>query len=87
MTKWIHGLALQLQQGLSHDPHADDFHVLHGRARSLIETMRHDWIGMSLCAQRLKEGPITLSWSPRRRTGSRCLSHLSSSASSGGSTA
>lgn len=53
---WDAELALQVQEGLKHDPHAGDLYVFRGRSGSLIKILWHDGIGMSLYAKRLERG-------------------------------
>ena len=52
----MHGLALQVQQGLMRDPHGGDLYVFRGRRGDLIEILWHDGLGMSLYAKRLDQG-------------------------------
>jgi transposase len=56
MRRGMRSLALQVQEGLNHDPHAGDLYVFRGRSGSLIKILWHDGIGMSLYAKRLERG-------------------------------
>jgi transposase len=56
MRKGMQGLALQVQQSLSRNPHGGDLFVFRGRAGSLLKIIWHDGIGMSLYAKRLEKG-------------------------------
>ena len=56
MRKGMHGLALQVQQGIKHDPHGGDLYVFRGRRGDLIKILWHDGLGMSLYAKRLDRG-------------------------------
>jgi transposase len=56
MRRCMRGLALQVQQGLNHDPHAGDLWVFRGRKGDLVKILWHDGIGMSLYAKRLERG-------------------------------
>jgi transposase len=56
MRKGIRGLALLVQEGLGRDPFAGDVYVFRGRGSSLIKTLWHDGIGLSLYAKRLDRG-------------------------------
>ncbi len=53
MRRGMHGLALQVQQGLKRDPHGGDLYVFRGRRGDLIKILWHDGLGMSLYAKRL----------------------------------
>jgi transposase len=56
MRKGMHGLALQVQQGLRRDPHAGDLYIFRGRTGGLVKILWHDGLGMSLYAKRLDQG-------------------------------
>lgn len=56
MRRGMHGLALQVQQGLGRDPHAGDLFVFRGRRGDLIKVLWHDGLGLSLYAKRLERG-------------------------------
>ena len=56
MRKGMNGLALQVQQGLSRDPHVGDLYVFRGKRGDLVKILWHDGIGMSLYAKRLERG-------------------------------
>jgi transposase len=56
MRKGMNGLALQVQQGLSRDPHAGDLYVFRGKRGDLLKILWHDGLGMSLYAKRLERG-------------------------------
>jgi len=56
MRRGMQSLALQVQETLTHDPHAGDLYVFRGRSGSLIKILWHDGIGMSLYAKRLERG-------------------------------
>jgi len=53
------GWALQVQQGLGHDPHAGDLYVFRGVRGALLKIVWHDGIGMSLYAKRLGARPVS----------------------------
>ena len=53
MRRGMNGLALQVQQSLSRDPHAGDLYVFRGKRGDLVKILWHDGLGMSLCAKRL----------------------------------
>jgi transposase len=42
MRKGMHGLALQVQQGLKRDPNAGDLYIFRGRTGSLVKILWHD---------------------------------------------
>jgi hypothetical protein len=50
MRRGMNSLALQVQEGLKHDPHAGDLFVFRGRRGNLIKVLWHDALGMSLYA-------------------------------------
>jgi transposase len=54
--RFLQSLALQVQEGLKHNPHAGDLYVFRGRSGSLLKILWHDGIGMSLYAKRLERG-------------------------------
>ena len=56
MRKGMNGLALQVQQALVRDRHADDLYVFRAARGDLIKIIWHDGIGMSLYAKRLEHG-------------------------------
>ena len=56
MRKGMNGLALQIQEQLKRDPHADDLYVFRRKRGHLIKILWHDGIGMSLYAKRLERG-------------------------------
>jgi transposase len=56
MRRGMHGLALQVQEGLGRDPFAGDIYIFRGRSGSLIKAIWHDGIGLSLYAKRLDRG-------------------------------
>jgi transposase len=56
MRRGMNGLALQVQQALSRDPHAGDVYAFRGRRGDLVKILWHDGLGMSLYAKRLERG-------------------------------
>ena len=56
MRRGMNGLALQVQQALQRDPHADDLYVFRGKRGDLVKILWHDGVGMSLYAKRLERG-------------------------------
>jgi transposase len=56
MRRGMNSLALQVQEGLQHDPHAGDLYVFRGRRGDLIKIIWHDGLGLSLYAKRLERG-------------------------------
>ena len=56
MRRGMHSLALQVQEVLKRNPHADNLYVFRGRSGSLIKILWHDGNGMSLYAKRLERG-------------------------------
>ena len=56
MRRGMHGLALQVQQSLTRDPHAGDLYVFRGRRGDLVKVLWHDGVGLSLYAKRLDRG-------------------------------
>jgi len=56
MRRGMNSLALQVQQGLGRDPHADGLYAFRGARGDLIKILWHDGIGMSLYAKRLEKG-------------------------------
>jgi transposase len=56
MRRGMHGLALQVQQVLKHDPHGGDLYIFRGRKGDLCKILWHDGIGLSLYAKRLDRG-------------------------------
>jgi transposase len=67
----MHGLALQVQEGLGRDPHAGDLYVFRGKRGDLIKILWHDGVGMSLYAKRLDRGKVI--W-PTPRDGAVAIS-------------
>ena len=53
MRKGMQGMALLVQEGLGRDPFAGDVFVFRGRGDSLLNALRQNGIGLSLCAKRL----------------------------------
>ena len=49
-------MALQVQQGLRRDPHAEDFYIFRGRTGGLTMILWHDGLGTSLYAKGLDRG-------------------------------
>ena len=56
MRRGMRTLALQVQEGLGHDPFAGDIYVFRGRGGSLIKAIWHDGVGLSLYSKRLDRG-------------------------------
>ena len=56
MRRGMDGLALQVQQTLSHDPFAGDLFVFRGRRGDMVKIIWHDGVGFSLYAKRLERG-------------------------------
>ena len=56
MRRGMNGLALQVQQALQRDPHAEDLFVFRGKRGDLAKILWHDGLGMSLYAKRLERG-------------------------------
>ncbi len=56
MRKGMHGLALQVQEGLKRDPHGGDLYIFRGRRGDLLKILWHDGLGLSLYAKRLDRG-------------------------------
>ena len=56
MRRGMNGLALQVQEGLGHDPHAGDLFVFRGKRGDMLKIIWHDGLGMSLYAKRLEKG-------------------------------
>jgi transposase len=56
MRRGMNGLALQVQQSLSRDPHAGDLYVFRGKRGDLVKILWHDGLGISLYAKRLERG-------------------------------
>jgi transposase len=56
MRRGMLGLALQVQEGLSRDPHGGDLFIFRGRRGDLAKILWHDGIGLSLYAKRLDRG-------------------------------
>lgn len=56
MRRGMHGLALQVQQGLHRDLHAGDLYLFRGRRGDLVKILWHDGVGLSLYAKRLDRG-------------------------------
>ena len=59
MRRGMRTLALQVQEGLGHNPFAGDIYVFRGRNGSLIKALWHDGLGLSLYAKRLDRGRFT----------------------------
>ena len=55
----MHGLALQVQQGLKRDPNAGDLYIFRGRTGSLVKILWHDGLGTARYAKRLDRGRFT----------------------------
>jgi transposase len=60
MRRGMHGLVLQVQQGLKRDPHGGDLYVFRGRCDDLIKILWHDGFGMSLDTKRLDRSRFVL---------------------------
>ena len=56
MRRGMHGLSLQVQQGLGRDPFGGELFVFRGRRGDLIKVLWHDGVGLSLYAKRLERG-------------------------------
>ncbi len=56
MRKGMNGLARQVQERLTRNPHGGDLYIFRGRSGSLCKILWHDGIGMSLYAKRLERG-------------------------------
>lgn len=56
MRRGMNGLALQVKQSLSRDPHAGEVYVFRGKGGDLLKILWHDGLGMSLYAKRLERG-------------------------------
>ena len=56
MRRGMHGLALQVQEGLKQNPHQGDLYIFRGRTASLIKILWCDDFGMSLYTRRLEQG-------------------------------
>jgi len=56
MRKGMNGLARQVQERLTRNPHGGDLYIFRGRSGSLCKILWHDGIGMSLYAKRLEKG-------------------------------
>jgi transposase len=56
MRKGFDGLALLVQETLSHDPHSGNLFVFRGRRGDLIKVLWHDGQGMCLFSKRLERG-------------------------------
>ena len=48
MRRGMHGLSLQVQEGLKRDPNGGDLFVFRGRSGSLVKILWHDGVGLSL---------------------------------------
>jgi transposase len=48
MRRGINTLALQVQQGLGHDPHAGGIFCFRDRKSALVKILWHDGVGISL---------------------------------------
>lgn len=66
MRRGMNTLALQGQEGPGRDPHVSEIFCFRGRRGDLMKLLRHDGVGMSLCAKRL-EGGVHLARQPLRR--------------------
>jgi transposase len=71
MRRGMHGLALQVQEGLGRDPHAGDLYVFRGKRGDLVKILWHDGVGLSLYAKRLDRGKFI--W-PAPRDGAVAIS-------------
>lgn len=58
MRRGMQSLAAPVQQHFFKDPFAGDLCVFRSRSGSLVNTIWHDGIGMSLYAKRLKKGRL-----------------------------
>jgi transposase len=56
MRRGMRGLALQVQESLSRDPHGGDLFIFRGRRGDLAKVLWHDGIGLSLYTKRLDRG-------------------------------
>jgi transposase len=56
MRRGMQGLALQVQESLSRNPHGGDLFIFRGRRGDLAKILWHDGIGLSLYAKRLDRG-------------------------------
>lgn len=56
MRRGMHGLALQVQQGVHRDPHPGDLYIFHGWRGDMVKILWHDALGMSLFAKRMESG-------------------------------
>ena len=56
MRRGMRGLALQVQESLSRDPHGGDLFIFGGRRGDLAKILWHDGTGLSLYAKRLDRG-------------------------------
>ena len=70
MRRGMRSLALQVQEGLGHNPFAGDVFFFRGRSGSLIKAIWHDGLGLSLYAKRLDRGRFV--W-PQTVDGVVCL--------------
>ena len=71
MRRGMAGLAMQVQQVLSHDRFGGAVFAFRGRRSGLIKLLWHDGIGLSLLTKRLERGQFI--W-PMTSTGSIALS-------------
>ena len=74
MRRGMHGLAMQVQQGLHRNLHAGDLYIFRGRRGDLVKILWHDALGMSLYAKRLERGRFVVSggWRPRFSSWAGC---------------
>ena len=60
MRRGMNGLALQVQQALERDPHADDLYVFRGRRGDLVKVLWHDGRGRPRAYAAFGHGPSYL---------------------------
>lgn len=56
MRRGMHGLALQVQEGLKRSPYEGDLFIFRGRRGDLAKILWHDGTGLALYAKRLDRG-------------------------------
>lgn len=56
MRKGWNGLALQVQEGLKHDPHSGHLFIFRGRRSDAVKVIWHDGQGMCLFSKKLEKG-------------------------------
>jgi len=56
MRRGMHGLALQVQEGLKRDPNKGDIFIFRGRSGSLCKILWRDDFGLSLYSKKLERG-------------------------------